>query len=151
MLACMSYLIRVDDGVYDYLVSTSQNREPLGQTLRGVLARHGIQLPPKPTRSLAAERRRDIYREPILALLHERGGEVRMANEKQALFAKVAGRLSHTERTGTKSNRPVWWYDAEYERYEMVREGLIDGTTVRGIWKLTPKGTIVAHAMLDGQ
>jgi hypothetical protein len=147
----MSYLIRVDDGVYDYLVSNAKSREPLGKTLRGVLINCGVHLAALPTRSLAAERRREIYREPILELLYERGGEARLANEKQALFAKVAERLSHTERTGTKSNRPVWWYDAEYERYEMVRAGLIDGATVRGIWKLTPRGASVAQATADGQ
>jgi hypothetical protein len=147
----MSYAIRIDDGLYDFLIAQAQNREPLGQTLRTVLENHGVQLPAKPVRSLAAERRREIYRDAILSLLHERGGEARMSGEKENLLAKVGSHLSRTERTGTKSNRPVWWYDAEYERYEMVRDGLIDGTTVRGIWKLTPKGAKLARTLTNSQ
>jgi len=145
----MSYPIRVDDELYDFVVAQAQNREALGQTLRTILENHGVQLPAKPVRSLAAERRREIYRDAILSLLQERGGEARMASEKDSLYAKVAPQLSRTERTGTKSNRPVWWYDAEYERYEMVRAGLIDGTTVRGIWKLTPKGARLARTIKE--
>ena len=147
----MSYPIRIDDGLYDFLVAQVQNREPLGQTLRTILENRGVLLPPKPVRSLAAERRREIYRDAILSLLHERGGEARMSGEKENLYAKVAPQLSRTERTETKSNRPVWWYDADYERYEMVRAGLIDATTVRGIWKLTPKGARLARTMRGGQ
>ena len=147
----MSYPIRVDDGLYDFLMEKAQNREPLGQVLRAILEKHGVQLPKKPVRSLAAERRREIYRDAILGLLYERGGEARMSGEKDALLAKVAPQLSRTERTGTKSNRPVWWYDAEYERFEMVRDGLIDGATVRGVWKLTPKGTRLARTTKESQ
>jgi hypothetical protein len=147
----MSYAIRVDDGVYDFLIAQTRNREALGQTLRTILENHGVTLPAKPVRSLAAERRREIYRDAILDLLQERGGEARMADEKENLLARVAPQLSRTERTGTKSNRPVWWYDAEYERYEMVRAGLIDAATVRGIWKLTPKGTRLARTLRESQ
>ena len=59
---------------------------------------------------------------------------------KKKLLSKISPQLTDRGKTARKSNREAWWYDAEYERFEMVCEGLIDGTSPRGLWKLTPQG-----------
>ena len=101
---------------------------------------HGVPVPPRKQRSLFAERRREIYRAPILSVLLEGNGEAFVADIKGKLLSRIAARLTDAERTGRKSARPAWWYDAEYERFEMIRDGLIDGVSPRGFWRLTKKG-----------
>jgi len=140
----MSYQVRVDNELYEFLLSEAAEKgEAIGEALRRVLERHGVPVPSRRRRTLFAERRREIYRLPILVVLIESGGEARVEDIKAALFSKIRNQLDEAERTGRKSNRAAWWYDAEYERFEMIRDGLIDGTSPRGRWKLTAKGSDV--------
>jgi hypothetical protein len=135
----MSYQIRVDNELYDFAERGAKGGETVGQALRRVLEMHAG-LRPRKHRSLVAERRRSIYRVPILSILLQGNGEAHVADIKNKLLSRLNSRLTEEERTGTKSARPAWWYDAEYERFEMIRDGLIDGTSPRGLWKLTQEG-----------
>jgi hypothetical protein len=118
----------------------SRHDETIGEALRRILESCGVNVPPKKRRTLFAERRSEIYRLPILEILEEGNGEEWVPDVKKKLLSKISPKLTDREKTARKSNREAWWYDAEYERFEMVCEGLIDGTSPRGLWKLTPKG-----------
>jgi hypothetical protein len=137
----MSYQTRLDNELYEFVENEATKRgETIGEALRRILESCGVGVPPKKRRTLFAERRREIYRHPILEILEESNGEAWVPDVKAKLFPKISSHLTHREMTARKSNRDAWWYDAEYERSEMVCDGLIDGTSTRGLWRLTAKG-----------
>ncbi len=137
----MSYQTRLDNELYEFAEKeANKHDETVGEALRRMLESCGVSVPPRKRRTLFAERRSEIYRLPILQILEEGKGEEWVPEVKKKLLPKISPQLTDRERTARKSNREAWWYDAEYERFEMVCEGLIDGTSPRGLWKLTPKG-----------
>jgi hypothetical protein len=137
----MSYQTRLDNELYEFVEKeANKHNETVGEALRRILESRGVNVPPKKRRTLFAQRRSEIYRLPILETLEETNGEAWVPDIKEKLFPKISPQLTDREKTARKSNREAWWYDAEYERFEMVCEGLIDGTSQRGLWKLTPKG-----------
>src|SRR5665213_1256918 len=141
----MSYQTRLDNELYEFVEKKARKHdETIGETLRRILESCGVNVPPKKRRTLFAERRSDIYRFPILEILEESNGEEWVPDIKKKLLPKISPQLTDREQTARKSNREAWWYDAEYERFEMVTEGLIDGTSPRGLWQLTPKGRELA-------
>ena len=81
----------------------------------------------------------DAFKRPILLALREAGGQDRPAD----LLPHVERRMKHLlqdvdyERLGSGSVR--WEKTANWARYELVQEGLIDGTDF-GVWRLTEKG-----------
>lgn len=137
----MSYQTRLDNELYEFVEKqANKHDETIGEALRRILESSGVSVPPKKRRTLFAERRSEIYRLPILEILEESNGEAWVPDVKEKLFPRISPQLTDREKTARKSNREAWWYDAEYERFEMVCNGLIDGTSPRGLWKLTPKG-----------
>ncbi len=137
----MSYQIRIDNELYEFLEKEAEKHgEIIGEALRRTLESLGVSVPPKKRRTLFAARRSELYRWPILEILVESNGEAWVPDIKEKLLPKISPHLTDREKTARKSKRPAWWYDAEYERFEMVCEGLIDGTSPRRLWKLTPKG-----------
>jgi hypothetical protein len=147
----MSYQTRLDNELYEYVENEAKDGETIGQALRRILQSCGVPVPPEKRRTLFAERRRQIYRPWILEILRESNGEAWVPDIKDSLIRRVSPQLTNRERTARKSNREAWWYDAEYERFEMVCDGLIDGTSTRGLWRLTPKGRKVAKSALKAK
>jgi hypothetical protein len=147
----MSYQIRIDNELYEFAESQVENGETTGEAIRRILETHGAPIPSRKRRSLFAERRREIFRVPILSVLAEGNGEACVTDIKDKLLSKINTQLTDAERTGNKSARPAWWYDAEYERFEMIRDGLIDGTSPRGFWKLTQEGLKLAKSAAKGR
>ena len=97
--------------MYDFAESRAKGGETVGEALRRELEVH-CGLRPRKHRSLVAERRRSIYRVPILSILLQGNGEAYVADIKDKLLSGLNSRLTEEERTGTKSARPAWWYDA---------------------------------------
>jgi hypothetical protein len=142
----MSYQARLDNELYEFVDNEAKDGETIGEALRRILESCRVPVPPKKRQTPFAERRREIYRLPILEVLDESNGEAWVPDLKEKLFPKISPQLTDRERTARKSNREAWWYDAEYERFQMVCDGLIDGTSTRGLWRSTNKGRKLAKS-----
>lgn len=149
MAPSASSVIRVDEGVAEYLAGEAKPDETVGEALRRVLESKGILLPQKAQRSTLATRRRSLWEEPILDLLFENPKGVHIGEKKSELLDKVKNRLTSEELTGWKGGRKAWWYDVEVVRYELAQKGWIDDNVPRGIWRLTPAGRKVAITRRD--
>jgi hypothetical protein len=98
------------------------------------------QPPPVPRERSTA---RSAFRLPILEALDELGG----AAPSRAVLEKVKLKLSSqfTEadlEVLPSGGRRRWKENAEWCRYEMVREGLLASDSPRGIWQITEKGRV---------
>jgi hypothetical protein len=58
-------------------------------------------------------------------------------------------RLNHVDRQTMTSGEIRWRNAVQWERNEMVREGLLKNDSPRGVWELTPKGIKAAEAQED--
>ena len=68
---------------------------------------------------------------------------------KPKILSEVGPQLDRTELEVRKSNRPGWWYDAEYERWEMTPH-LIREDSSYGVWELTEDGRWKAERLKFG-
>jgi hypothetical protein len=90
--------------------------------------RHGNKLPQKE------------FRQPLLSLLLELGGEASVATIQEKLEPRIAPRLSDEDYDLVTSGQVRWWNAVCWERAVLVREGLLSDVSPRGIWKLTAEG-----------
>ena len=85
---------------------------------------------------------RRAFRLPILQALVELGGAAPLASALERVEAAMRDQLNKYDyqRLSADPSQTSWSKSVQWERYEMVREGLLAKDSRRGIWKITPAG-----------
>lgn len=83
------------------------------------------------------------YRIPILKALVELGGEAPMQEVLKKVYEQMKTILKPVDLEPLPSDpkkTPRWKNTAMWERFNMVRDGLLRGDSPRGIWAITERG-----------
>ena len=81
---------------------------------------------------------------PLLKTLAELGGSARVSDIRQALEKKISSLLRAGDYEKVSTGEVRWWNAVCWERANLVREGLFEDDKVRGVWKLSMKGKLLA-------
>lgn len=96
---------------------------------------------------------RRAFRLPILQALVELGGAAPVARVLGKVEAAMRDHLNEYDYQHLRSDpgQTSWSKSVQWERYEMVKEGLLSSDAGRGIWKITPQGRayLAAAGKLD--
>lgn len=145
----MSPTIRIDDDVFKALqrratafVDTPNDVLRRLLKLRNAHPRRDRRVR-APVGSVTASR---TYRPFILRALQGTGGSASIREVLGFIEREMKGRFKprDLERL-TSSGELVWRNKAQWERHEMVKEGLLEGDSLRGIWELTSTGRAEAQ------
>ena len=78
---------------------------------------------------------------PILEALIELGGEAHAKDVLERVHTKMRTILnSYDYEDLSSNNQKRWEITALWAKYRMVKEGLLDGSVPRGVWRITEKG-----------
>jgi hypothetical protein len=78
---------------------------------------------------------------PILEALVELGGEAHARDVLKLVHAKMKNILNTYDYEDLSSNNQKRWENtAQWVKYKMVEEGLLDRNVPRGVWRITEKG-----------
>ena len=78
---------------------------------------------------------------PILEALIELGGEAHARDVLELVHAKMKNILNTYDYEDLSSNNQKRWENtALWVKYRMVKEGLLDRSVPRGVWRITEKG-----------
>ena len=81
------------------------------------------------------------YRIPILEALEQLGGRASMRDVLNLVYEKMKDRLTEDDLKPLSSGGDIRWANtAQWERYNMVREGLLKSDSPRGVWEITEVG-----------
>jgi len=81
------------------------------------------------------------YRAPILQALEDLGGSGYVNEVLDCVYKKMKDFLVPVDLEKLPSTRQVRWRDtAIWERYYMIKEGLLKSDSPRGIWEISEKG-----------
>jgi len=81
------------------------------------------------------------YRRPILEAIYELGGGGTVDSVLKRVGEKMKGLLGEFDYEGTPSGGYIRWQNtAEWERFNLVKDGLLKADSPRGIWELSDKG-----------
>jgi|PlaIllAssembly_1097288.scaffolds.fasta_scaffold65252_5 hypothetical protein len=151
----MAPTIRIDEAVYAWL---QQQARPFEDTPNSVLRRIAKLDEPVAVREARAstdvaeqsdhgKTPQQAYREPILKILLERGGQASRVEVLEELEKKMARQLTSFDREPIKSGDIRWQKTAEWQVHLMRKAGLVQPAddTPRGIWILTKKGEAAAQ------
>ena len=86
------------------------------------------------------------YRPALLRVLYEAGGSAKMSEAIEGVGTLMKDRLNEIDRQATASGEIRWRNAVQWERNEMVVEGLLKKDSPRGVWELTAKGIKAAEA-----
>jgi len=93
-----------------------------------------------------------FYRPLILKALAEMGGKGRAKEVLERVFEMAEPHLGPEDRSFLKtSNEFRWRRKANWERYLMVRDGLLRPDSPQGIWELTEEGWREAKKLIAGE
>lgn len=146
--------IRVDDEVYAAL---QRKGVPFVDSPNDVLRRElgldsgersngGASAPAKgssrPLDRAIARRRtsQEQYRLPILRALVDLGGSADVAHVIRRVDEEMRAALTPHDREDIRSGMVRWEKAANWERFDMVREGLLKADSPRGVWEISEKG-----------
>jgi len=83
----------------------------------------------------------EAYRIPILEALEKLGGRAEKEAVRRVVYEKMKNRFTADDLRRLPSNREYRWSNTmDWERYHLVREGLLRGDSPRGFWELTEAG-----------
>jgi hypothetical protein len=147
-------IIRIDD---DVLALIRKHARPLADTPNSVL-RRVLGLPEKPAAARASQnqsRRRvrgkktpqHAFRKHLLAVLAARGGSAGRREVIKELARRLRRELTDYDRQPISSGAPRWERTVDFERLQMTNEGLLDETSKRGVWTLSPHGAEEARRL----
>jgi negative regulator of replication initiation len=91
------------------------------------------------------------FREPILRALYELGGSGQISEILEKVYVLIRDKLKEVDHQRLASGEIRWRNTAQWERYNMVNEGLIKKNSPIGTWELTAKGTAAAKALMKSR
>ena len=81
------------------------------------------------------------YRQPILEALSELGGSAYVGDVLQMVEKKMKPVLNEIDYQKLPSGVDIRWHNtAMWERFKLVKEGLLKSESPNGIWELSDKG-----------
>lgn len=80
------------------------------------------------------------YRRPILEALAELGGSGSVANVLRLVEGKMKALLSKVDYQKIPTGDIRWRNTAMWERFEMIKDGLLKSNSARGVWELSDRG-----------
>jgi Mrr N-terminal domain len=80
--------------------------------------------------------RHQDFKEPLLDVLREAGGELRAQEAIDRVGERLAARLSKTDRTTLESGEIRWRNNVRWARDRLVKEGKLDRNARHGYWRL---------------
>jgi len=89
--------------------------------------------------SSKGRRRELMFRRPILEALIAAGGSADAADVLTSVERRISDRLSPGDYETLKSGDLRWRKGANFERYNMAGEGLLDPSP-RGVWRISERG-----------
>lgn len=89
------------------------------------------------------------FRNPLLKVLEELGGAGSVEEIREALYPRVAARLSLADHHPVTTGEPRWWNATCWERANLVREGYLLSTSPRGRWELSEQGREFSRNLED--
>jgi len=141
--------IRIDEDVWSALQKKARAFEDTpNSVLRRVLGidrangkRRRAHRVPRGVRTPQSE-----FRAPILRILYEAGGSAKMSEVVDGVGALMQQRLNDVDRQTMASGEIRWRNAVQWERNQMVNEGLLRKDSPRGVWQLTVKGVKAAES-----
>ena len=92
-----------------------------------------------------------FYRPLILKALAEMGGRGRAKEVLERVFEMGEPYMNSEDRDPLKSNALRWHKNVNWERYSIVRDGLLRRDSPRGIWELTEVGWREAERLMTDE
>jgi restriction system protein len=141
--------IRIDDQVWAGLQKRARAFEDTpNSVLRRVLGIDRVNGKRRATNRIARGARtpQSAFRAPLLRVLHEAGGSAKISEATDRLGTLMQERLNDVDRQTMASGEIRWRNAVQWERNEMVKEGLLKKDSPRGVWELTAKGIKAAEA-----
>lgn len=140
--------IRIDDDVWASLQKKASAFEDTpNSVLRRVLGidkangkRHGKNRAARGTRTPQS-----AFREPLFRVLYEYGGSGKMAEVVDRVGDMMSEQLNEVDRQKLDTGDVRWRNAVQWERNEMVKDGLLKKDSPRGVWELTAKGIKTAE------
>ncbi|MCL6624358.1 MAG: winged helix-turn-helix domain-containing protein, partial [Fimbriimonadales bacterium] len=84
---------------------------------------------------------KQAYRLPILRALVALGGKARTEQVLERVYKEMKARLTSVDLEPLPSGKDLRWSNtARWERYTMVREGLLKRGSPYGIWEISERG-----------
>ncbi|MBA7602975.1 hypothetical protein ES703_10072 [subsurface metagenome] len=81
------------------------------------------------------------YRRPILEALYELGGSASVDNVLEVVEKKMKSLLTAVDYEKLPSSADIRWRNtAQWERFILVKEGLLKPESPQGVWELSDKG-----------
>ena len=85
------------------------------------------------------------FREPLMRVLYESGGSGKMSDVVDRVGDSMSEQLNDVDRQKLATGEIRWRNAVQWERNELVKEGLLKKDSPRGVWELTAKGIKVAE------
>jgi hypothetical protein len=142
-------VIRVDDDVWRALQKKAMAFEDTpNSVLRRILKVNGNRSRNNANRRIERGDRtpQEDFRQPILQALYEGGGSEKTSEVLDRVGDMLANKLKKSDRAKLSHGEVRWRNTAQWERNEMVEEGLLKKNSPRGLWELTEKGIKLAEA-----
>ena len=80
------------------------------------------------------------YRQPILEALEELGGRAPVGEVLDVVYSKVRNKLTDYDLQNLASGDQRWRKAAQWCRYSMAKEGLLNPNSPHGIWEISDRG-----------
>ena len=89
---------------------------------------------------------RNTYKVALLESLHDLGGIARGREVIEAIHPKIEHLLNDTDQELVSNGTMTRWQNSiQWARYELVKSGLLEKNSERGVWELTEKGVAEAE------
>ncbi len=149
-------VIRISDGTMQRLKAWA---EPLEDTVESALAKAldaaeevrnrtrpdppqaaapAARVPPR--RPASPKLPQKHFREPLLEVLYEMGGSVRVADLRPFMRERMMPALLPGDLEHVSTGEERWWNATCWERSNLVKEGYLRDDSPRGTWELSEKG-----------
>jgi hypothetical protein len=147
-------IIRIDD---DVLAQIRKRARGLAETPNSVL-RRVLDLPEKPAAGRASQNRsrrrvrgkktpQHAFRRHLLAVLAARSGTAGRLDVMNELARRLRRELTDFDLQPISSGAPRWERTVDFERLQMMNDGLLVDTSKRGVWTLSRRGAEEARRL----
>ncbi len=82
---------------------------------------------------------KQVLREQIVLALKQLGGKAKVSDVIEEMTRQLDGKLQPGDLVlrGGATKEPAWQNNTQWERYQMVQDGLLRGDSPRGVWELS--------------
>lgn len=140
--------IRIDDDVWVALQKKANAFEDTpNSVLRRVLGidRANGKRRRKMRAARGARTPQSAFRKPLLRVLYEAGGSGKMSEVVDRVGALMNEQLNDVDRKKLATGEVRWRNAVQWERNELVNDGLLKKDSPRGVWELSAKGIKLAE------